>query len=151
MKCREERYLLDGIVELDDTYLGAPTHGKKRGRGTEKVKMIVALSKNAAGNPEYVKISDVPNLKGITVGRFARDNIRAGSKIESDNARSYKKSLAQKYFHIFETYDPTSGQLNLISISNPCRGYIDVSADIITNKPDRKHHGLCLKSVRNTL
>ena len=27
--------LLDGIVELDDTYLGAPTHGKKRGRGTE--------------------------------------------------------------------------------------------------------------------
>ena len=112
MKCREERYLLDGIVELDDTYLGAPTHGKKRGRGTEKVKMIVALSKNAAGNPEYVKMSDVPNLKGITVGRFARDNIRAGSKIESDNARSYKKPLAQKYFHVFETYDPTSGQLN---------------------------------------
>ena len=30
MKCRDERYLLDGIVELDDTYLGAPTHGKKR-------------------------------------------------------------------------------------------------------------------------
>ncbi|WP_024857411.1 IS1595 family transposase [Ruminococcus albus] len=151
MKCREERYLLDEIVELDDTYLGAPTHGKMRGRGTEKVKMIVALSKNAAGNPEYVKMSDVPNLKGITVGRFARDNIRAGSKIESDNARSYKKPLAQKYFHVFETYDPTSGQLNLISISNPCRGYIDVSADIITNKPDRKHHGLGLKSVRNTL
>ena len=46
------------------------------------------------------------------MGRFARDNIRAGSKIESDNARSYKKPLAQKYFHVFETYDPTSGQLN---------------------------------------
>ncbi len=49
--------MLDGIVELDDTYLGALTHGKKRGRGTEKVKLIVALSKNAAGNPEYVKMS----------------------------------------------------------------------------------------------
>ncbi|WP_353736234.1 GHKL domain-containing protein [Ruminococcus sp.] len=36
-------------------------------------------------------------------------------------------------------------------MSNPCRGYINVSADIITNKPDRKHHGLGLKSVRNTL
>ena len=33
MKCREERYLPNGIVELDDTYFGAPTHLKKRGRG----------------------------------------------------------------------------------------------------------------------
>lgn len=71
MKCREERYLLDGIVELDDTYLGAPTHGKKRGRGTEKVKIIVALSKSSAGHPKHLKMTDVPNLKGITVGRFA--------------------------------------------------------------------------------
>lgn len=75
MKCREERYLLDGIVELDDTYLGAPTRGKKRGRGTEKTKIIVALSKNEAGCPMYLKMTDVPNLKGITVGKFARDNI----------------------------------------------------------------------------
>ena len=112
MKCREKRYLLDGIVELDDTYLGAPTRGKKRGRGTEKVKLIVALSKSSAGHPKYLKMTDVPNLKGITVGRFARDNIHEGSKIESDNARSYKKPLAQKYFHVFETYDPESGQLS---------------------------------------
>ena len=112
MKRREERYLLDGIVELDDTYLGAPTHGKKRGRGTEKIKIIVALSKNTAGKPKYLKMTDVPNLKSITVGKFARKNIHEGSKIESDNAQSYKKPLAQKYFHVFETYDPTSGQLN---------------------------------------
>ena len=112
MKCREERYLLDGIIELDDTYLGSPTHGKKRGRGTEKTKIIVALSKNEAGCPMYLKMTDVPNLKGVTVGKFAAKNIHEGSKIESDNARSYKKPLAQKYFHVFETYDPASGQLS---------------------------------------
>ena len=59
-----------------------------------------------------MKMNDVPNLNGITVGRFAWDNIRAGTMIESDNARSYKKPLAQKYFHVFETYDQTSGQQN---------------------------------------
>ena len=112
MKCREERYLLDGIVELDDTYLGAPTHGKKRGRGTEKTKMIVALSKSEAGHPMYIKMTAVPNLKGVTVGKFACRNIHQGAKIESDNARGYKKPLAQKYFHVFETYDHESGQLN---------------------------------------
>ena len=111
MKCREKRYLLDGNGELDDTYLGAPTHGKKRGRGTEKVKIIAALSKNAAGCPMFLKMTDVPNLRGITVGKFARDNIHEGSKIESDNAQSYKKPLAQKYFHVYETYNPASGQL----------------------------------------
>ena len=111
MKCREERYLLDGIVELDDTYLGAPTRGKKRGRGTEKTKIIVALSKSASGCPLFIKMADVPDLKGTTVGKVARKTICEGSKIESDNASSYKKPLAQKYFHIFETYDPESGQL----------------------------------------
>ena len=112
MECREERYLLEGVVELDDTYLGAPTRGKKRGRGTEKSKIIVALSKDDYGHPVYLKMSEVPNLKGITVGRFAKSSIREGSKIESDNARSYKKPLAQKYFHVFETYDPKSGRLS---------------------------------------
>lgn len=44
-----------------------------------------------------------------------------------------------------------TGSFYFISISNPCRGYVDVSADMITTKPDREHHGLGLKSVRNTL
>ncbi len=33
---RENKYMLSGTVELDDTYVGTPTKGKKRGRGTEK-------------------------------------------------------------------------------------------------------------------
>lgn len=44
-----------------------------------------------------------------------------------------------------------TGSFYFISISNPCRGYVDVSADMITTKPDREHHGLGLKSVQNTL
>lgn len=44
-----------------------------------------------------------------------------------------------------------TGSFYFISISNPCRGYVDVSADMITTKSDREHHGLGLKSVRNTL
>ena len=42
MKKRDERYLLDGIVEFDDTSIGGPTHGKKRGRGSEKTKVMVS-------------------------------------------------------------------------------------------------------------
>ncbi|WP_296791836.1 IS1595 family transposase [Ruminococcus sp.] len=112
MKCHEERYLLDGIVELNDTYLGAPTHSQKRGRGTKKTKIIVALSKSEAGHPMYLKMTEVQNLKGVTVGKFASRNIHQGAKIESDNARGYNRPLAQKYFHVFKTYNPESGQMN---------------------------------------
>ena len=33
---RDAQYLLNGIVEMDDGYVGGPCHGGKRGRGTEK-------------------------------------------------------------------------------------------------------------------
>ena len=38
--------MLEGIIEMDEAYLGAPKCGKKRGRGTERKKMVVAVSKD---------------------------------------------------------------------------------------------------------
>ena len=38
-----------------------------------------------------------------------------------------------------------------ISIVNPCKGYVDTSADMVTGKPDSTCHGLGLKSVRSAL
>jgi len=42
---RYSRYLLKGIVELDDTYLGKAKKRGKRGCGTTKNKAVVAVSK----------------------------------------------------------------------------------------------------------
>ena len=36
---RDQHYLLDGIIEMDEAYLGASKHGKKRGRSTDQRKM----------------------------------------------------------------------------------------------------------------
>lgn len=44
-----------------------------------------------------------------------------------------------------------TGSFYYISISNPCKQYVDVSANIISSKPDRVHHGLGLKSVCSAL
>lgn len=32
MRERDQRYLLNGLVEMDEAYLGAPKRGKKRGQ-----------------------------------------------------------------------------------------------------------------------
>jgi len=41
---RDETHQLTGTIDLDDAYFGGPVVGKKRGRGTEKAKVFVALS-----------------------------------------------------------------------------------------------------------
>jgi len=37
-------YKLKGYVEIDEMFIGASTEGKKRGRGTEKTPVLVAVS-----------------------------------------------------------------------------------------------------------
>ena len=49
MAQRDENYALSGIVEMDDGYVGGATHNGKRGRGTDKAKIVVALSKTENG------------------------------------------------------------------------------------------------------
>lgn len=43
---RDENYPLCGIVELDDGYVGGNSHNGRRGRGTDKQKIVVVLSKS---------------------------------------------------------------------------------------------------------
>jgi transposase-like protein len=116
MTQRDEEYQLSGIVELDDTYFGKPKKGGKRGRGTKKIKVIVAVSKTEDGKPRYIKMKVVSNLKSTTIGKFASQNIVEGSKIETDAYHSYRKPLAEKYDHHFEVFDPSSDELHWLHI-----------------------------------
>jgi len=102
---RDARYLLEGIVEFDDTYFGGPKPGGKRGRGTDKAKVLVALSKDKDGKPKHLKMRVVPNLKGKTVGAFAEEAIAENAVVETDAYRSYRKSLSQKFNHDWRVFD----------------------------------------------
>ena len=108
---RDARYLLEGIVEFDDTYFGGPKPGGKRGRGTSKTKVLVALSKDSGGKPKYLKMRVVPNLKGKTVGAFAKDTIAENTVIETDAYHSYRKALSEKWGHCWQIYDSDSEML----------------------------------------
>ena len=45
---REQEYLLSGLIELDDAFIGGKTTGGKRGRGSEKkTKILVACEHDA--------------------------------------------------------------------------------------------------------
>lgn len=63
---RDGKYPLSGIVELDDSYVGGLPHNGKRGCGTEKSKVVVAISKAANSVPLFAKIKMVANSQGKT-------------------------------------------------------------------------------------
>jgi len=108
MADRDSIYELSGIVELDDTYIGAPDEGGKRGRGTAKTKIVVGLSiKEDHGEkyPQYVKMQVVDDLKADTIAQFAHKHIRTGSAISSDAAKSYKILDSMGYFLDAKVFD----------------------------------------------
>ena len=111
MKSRDERYMLQYVVELDDTYVGTATRGKKRGRGTEKAKVIVAVSQTENGKAGFIKMQTVSDLKSTTYGKFAERYIVHGSHVESDGFRSLKKGLSEKYFVNYQTFSPEKEML----------------------------------------
>ena len=112
---RDATHKLAGIVEFDDAFFGGPTVGKKRGRGTEKAKVFVALSLNEKGNPEYLKMKVTPNIKQASVKRFAEQSIKPDRTIRSDGYRSYIPAL-KSYDHEHKLYDPHSETLQWLHI-----------------------------------
>jgi transposase-like protein len=106
-----EGTVLQGIIELDDAYFGGPGEGGKRGRGTEKSKVLVGLQVDEDGKPQTLKMQVVQNLRGKTIGKFASANITSGSRIRSDSFRSYRKPLAEKWLHEYQVFDKKSDNL----------------------------------------
>lgn len=64
---RDEKYLLSGIVEMDDGYVGGHSHNGKRGRGKGKAKIVVAISKAENGAPRFTKMKVVENMQTKTL------------------------------------------------------------------------------------
>jgi len=88
MGCRDAVYKLDGIVEIDETYIGAPDEGR-RGRGTRRVKALVALGLTADGKPRFVKMQTAKRLDARTVESFATAHITLGTMIRTDGLNIY--------------------------------------------------------------
>lgn len=101
---RGGNYQLAGLIELDDAFFGAPTEGGKRGRGTEQTPVLVGVSLNNQGAPQYVKMQVIPNVQSKTLVEFAKQHIKPDSTINSDAYRSYN-ALAEEYNHLPIKFD----------------------------------------------
>ncbi len=113
---RDQTHLLSGIIEFDDFYVGTPSVGEKRGRGTDKAKIFVALSLTDDGKPSYLKMGVTEDLKKESVRKFAEENFKPDSKIRSDGYRSYIPAL-EAFDHEHQVYDPDKDMLHWLHIA----------------------------------
>ena len=102
---RDENYFLHMIVEMDDTLIGAPTEGGKRGRGTEKTKAMASMSLNKFGHPLYLKMNVVEDIKGSTLSKVASKAIAPGAAVSTDLFRSYNQLGKDVYTHLLQEFN----------------------------------------------
>jgi transposase-like protein len=93
-------YKLSNIVETDEAFFGAPTRGGKRGRGTEKTKVIVGVSLDNDGRPMYAKMETSKKLDADAINAFAENNIEEGAIVRSDGSTSYPQLTQKGYKHV---------------------------------------------------
>jgi len=85
MASREERYLLEGKVQIDDAYLGGERTGGKVGRGSEnKVAFVAAVSLTEDHRPLRVRLTPVPGFTLKVISTWAKDHLAPGSAVFSD-------------------------------------------------------------------
>jgi len=85
MAVREEHYVLEGHVQVDDAYLGGERSGGKVGRGSEnKVPFVAAVSLSDDGHPLRTKLTPVPGFTLKAIAQWATDHLAPGSTVFSD-------------------------------------------------------------------
>jgi transposase-like protein len=99
MSSRDAHYKLAGLVEMDESYFGGPTNGRKRGRGTDKSKVLIAVSLNQDGKPQYAKMQVVDELSQEIILKEIKKQIEQGSTIQTDNFQSYARVFHCGYAH----------------------------------------------------
>ena len=94
MEDRDTRYALQGMVELDDTYIGGKKQSGKRGRGARsKVPVLVAVESRPKGCG-HVALSKVTSLTSRQTKSFLTDTVQMDTVIFSDSLSVYQ-SLSQ--------------------------------------------------------
>jgi transposase-like protein len=86
---RDEKYMLEGILEMDEGFFGGAAEGSKRGRGTEKTAVLVSVSLNDWGKPGFARMKTLESVNGEAVKTFAREQVKPGSEIRTDGLNVY--------------------------------------------------------------
>lgn len=89
MAHRDSYYKLAGLVEMDDTYIGAKKSGKQ-GRGAVGKSKVVVAVENADQKPGFAKMERVENLSGDAIYSVFDQHLGEEVTFRTDGWQAYK-------------------------------------------------------------
>jgi len=92
-----ERTKLSGTVEVDETLIGGEEHDGKRGRGTDKSIVVIAVEIPDGKGFGRTRMRHIPDASGDSLIPFIQDNISTGSKLVTDGWKGYSKVVDAGY------------------------------------------------------
>ena len=96
---REERYQLDGVVELHECFFDAPKARGSFGSSSAKIKVLVGLSNDDQGKPRYIKFKVLTQINRAQMEPAVKKMIAPGARIKTDGLRCYLSLPSQGYRH----------------------------------------------------
>lgn len=102
---RPGRDRLTGTVEVDETYIGGESPGK-RGRGADNKMLVIVAVEDDSVTPGKTKgmgrirLSRIPNASADSLRSFLKENIDPGSQVRTDGWLGYGPISADGYIHV---------------------------------------------------
>lgn len=94
------RKQLHGVVEVDETYIGGPEKGGKRGRGTEnKDIVVIAIEVFSPKGFGRVRMKRIPDVSGESLVPFICDEVKTSSEILTDGWDGYNDLKKYDFSH----------------------------------------------------
>ena len=92
------RELLSGVVEVDESYVGA----RHRGVGGRQLagKAIVAIAVEGDTAPQRVRIKRIPDVTRDTLSGFVLDNVARNSEVRTDAYTGYDDIGRYRFTHV---------------------------------------------------
>ncbi len=88
---RAERERLSGAVEVDEAYVGGVERGGKRGRGTDKSLVGIAVEVKEPKGFGRVRMRCIPDASGDSLIPFVCDTVAPGAEIRTDGWGGYNR------------------------------------------------------------
>jgi len=92
-----ERTKWTGTVEVDETFVGGEEHGGKRGRGTDKDIVVIAVEMKEGQGFGRTRMRHIPDASGDSLLPFLRDSISPNATWVTDAWNGYNQAVKDGY------------------------------------------------------
>lgn len=96
---RSERKQLSGIVEVDEALVGGVEHDNKRGRGTNKAIVVIAVELKEPKGFGRIRMRHIPDASGDALVSFICDTVQLGSVVQTDGWSGYSQVQKKGFLH----------------------------------------------------